>query len=136
MSNTGQNLRTHPETGALAAMDGAINPGTPFISSAAYTNNFAGATTTTLYVLDGPNRKLYIQNPPNNGTLANPVNLTFSFSGANGFDIGGTSGKVYVLLNDEIGVKLYGLNLETGQFGRAVAVPTSSVRGFTLGLGF
>jgi Domain of unknown function (DUF4394) len=136
VSNTGQNLRAHPETGALAAVDGAINPGTPMISSAAYTNNFAGATTTTLYVLDGPNRKLYTQNPPNNGTLTNAVNLTFSFSGANGFDIGGTSGKAYILVNDEIGVKLYGLNLETGQFGRAVAVPTSSVRGFTLGLGF
>ena len=136
VSNTGQNLRAHPETGVIAAVDGAINPGTPLISSAAYTNNFAGATTTTLYVLDGPNRKLYTQNPPNNGTLTNSVNLTFSFSGANGFDIGSTSGKAYVLLNDEVGVKLYGLNLETGQFTRAISVPTSSVRGFTLGLGF
>jgi hypothetical protein len=136
VSNTGQNLRAHPETGAIAAVDAAINPSSALISSAAYTNNFAGATTTTLYVLDGPNRKLYTQNPPNNGTLTNPINLPFSFSGANGFDIGGTSGKAYVLFNDEIGVKLYGLNLETGQFNRAVSLPTSSVRGFTLGLGF
>ena len=136
VSNTGQNLRAHPETGVIAAVDGAINPGTPSISSAAYTNNFAGATTTTLYVLDGPNRKLYTQNPPNNGALTLPLNLPFSFSGANGFDIGGTSGKAYVLLNDEVGVKLYGLNLETGQFTRAVSLATSSVRGFTLGLGF
>ena len=136
VSNTGQNLRAHPETGVIAATDGALNPGSPMVSAAAYTNNFAGATTTTLYVLDGPNRKLYTQNPPNNGTLTNSVNLPFSFSGSNGFDIGSTSGKAYVLLNDEVGVKLYGLNLTTGRFTRSVSVSTSSVRGFTLGLGF
>ena len=52
VSNTGQNLRLNPDTGAIAATDTPLNPGTPTVSAAAYTNNFSGATTTTLYVID------------------------------------------------------------------------------------
>jgi hypothetical protein len=36
---------------------------------AAYTNSVAGATTTTLFVLDSQTDILYRQDPPNNGTL-------------------------------------------------------------------
>lgn len=135
VSNTGQNLRAHPETGVIAATDGAINPSSATLSGAAYTNNFAGATTTTLFVIDGPNRKLYTQNPPNNGTLISALNLPFSFSNSNGFDIGSSSGNAYILLNDEINVKLYKLDLTTGAFTNSVAIPGSMMRGFTLGLG-
>jgi hypothetical protein len=48
VTNTGQNLRLHPETGMVVATDGMLNPGVPFVSAVAYTNNFAGATTTVL----------------------------------------------------------------------------------------
>ncbi|MBL0129849.1 MAG: DUF4394 domain-containing protein [Chitinophagaceae bacterium] len=92
VSNTGQNLRLDPTTGAVAAVDVALNPGVPNVSSAAYTNNFAGAATTTLYAIDNFTSKLYIQNPPNNGTLVEVGSLGVTISGDNGFDIGGTSG--------------------------------------------
>ena len=72
VSNRGQNLRLHPDTGAVAATDGALNyaDGTaPGVVAAAYTNNFAGATATELYVLDARNKTLSLQNPPNDGRL-------------------------------------------------------------------
>ena len=136
VSNAGQNLRVHPETGAVAFVDGNLNPGTPSVSAAAYTNNFAGATTTTLYVLDVLNKKLFIQTPPNNGTLQNVADLQLGFSSANGFDIGGTSGKAFTLLNNEEGTKIYQINLQNGELkaGKNLALPM--VRGFALALGF
>jgi hypothetical protein len=136
VSNTGQNLRAHPETGVIAAVDGNINPGTPSISAAAYTNNFAGATITTLYVMDVLKNKLYIQNPPNNGTLVEVGNISGTFVEANGFDIGGTSGKAFALLNDEGFVKLFQVNLQNAQLNAGTRVSISGVRGFTMGLGF
>ena len=136
VSNTGQNLRAHPETGAIAAVDGNLNPGTPSISAAAYSNNFAGTTATTLYVLDVKNKKLFTQNPPNNGTLVPVGNLSFDYSEANGFDIGGTSGKAYALLDDEGTTRLFQVNLGTAQLNRGIVFPAPVVRGFTLGLGF
>ena len=59
----------HPETGAVAATDGNINPSDPSVAAVAYTNSFAGAATTILYDIDVASNKLYKQNPPNNGTL-------------------------------------------------------------------
>ena len=46
VSDTGQNLRAHPDTGALVLADGALNGAATGAVGAAYTNNFAGATTT------------------------------------------------------------------------------------------
>ncbi len=137
VSNTGQNLRINPETGVIASIDSALNSNSSFnVSAAAYTNNFAGATTTTLYVLDAMSKKLFIQNPPNNGTLVNVANLNISFSDANGFDIGGTTGRAYAVLSNESGLKLYRLNLETGFLTPIRNFTESGARGFTLGLGF
>ena len=136
VSNTGQNLRAHPETGAITAVDLNLNPGTPTVSAAAYTNNFAGTTTTTLYVMDVLKNKLYIQNPPNNGTLVEVGNISGTFVEANGFDIGGTSGKAFALLNDEGLVKLFQVNLQNAQLNAGTRVSISGIRGFTLGLGF
>ena len=136
VSNTGQNLRAHPETGVIAAVDGNLNPGTPSVSAAAYTNNFAGATTTMLFVMDVLKNKLYIQNPPNNGTLVEVGNISGTFVEANGFDIGGTSGKAFALLNDEGLVKLFQVNLQNAQLNAGTRVSISGIRGFTLGLGF
>jgi hypothetical protein len=136
VTNTGQNLRANPENGAIVAIDANLNPGTPSSTAAAYTNNFAGATTTTLYVIDAMNKKLYIQNPPNNGTLVPVGDLDTDFTGSNGFDIGGTSGIAYALLNKEGVVKLYEVNLQTAKLSSGIALPITSVRGFALGLGF
>ena len=137
VSNTGQNLRAHPDLGTIAFVDGNINPSNSSVSAAAYTNNFAGATTTTLYVLDVVNRKLYIQTPPNNGTLQFVANLQSNFSTFNGFDIGGTSGIAYAALSDEKGTKLYQINLTNGQTSFETNLNNiTTVRGFTMGLGF
>jgi hypothetical protein len=76
VSNTGQNLRINPDTGAvtvdgsLAFAVGDANAGTtPHVTAAAYTNSIAGATATTLYTIDVGLGILATQNPPNDGTL-------------------------------------------------------------------
>ena len=88
VTNTGQNLRLNPETGAVAATDGSINGVTgAMISAVAYTNNVAGAATTTLYDIDVTTQKLYKQLPPNNGTLVLVGDLGLQIVGEGGFDI-------------------------------------------------
>jgi hypothetical protein len=135
VSNTGQNLRLHPETGAIAATDLPLNPGTPMVSAAAYTNNFAGATTTVLYDIDHGTDKLYMQNPPNNGVLVEVGALGVNVEEANGFDIGGTTGKAYAMLRVGSSTKLYTVNLSTGGV-TAVGDFAFNVKGFAVGLGF
>ncbi|MFZ1264603.1 MAG: DUF4394 domain-containing protein, partial [Chitinophagaceae bacterium] len=134
VSNTGQNLRLDPTTGAVAAVDVNLNPGVPNVSSAAYTNNFAGAATTTLYAIDNFTGKLYIQNPPNNGTLVEVGSLGVTISGDNGFDIGGTSGKAYAFFNTGSTNKIYTINLTTGAATEFTTIPATT-RAFCVGLG-
>ena len=87
VSDTGQNFRLNPNNGAVAGIDVPLNPGTPSVVGSAYTSNFPGATSTTLYALDSGTDTLLIQNPPNNGTLT-PVGPTgVDFGTAAGFDI-------------------------------------------------
>ncbi len=76
MGSNGANYRMHPTTGAVVATDGTLayaaadpNAGTPpMIATGAYTNSFAGATSTTLYNYDAGLNVLTTQIPPNNGT--------------------------------------------------------------------
>ncbi|QDK82747.1 DUF4394 domain-containing protein [Spirosoma sp. KCTC 42546] len=140
VSNTGQNLRLNPDNGALAATDGNLNPGTPNVTAAAYTNNFAGALTTTLYDIDiRPGSAVLLQqNPPNNGTLVSVGPLGVEVESANGFDIGGATGTAYALLRTGgNSTKVYTINLATGAATAGPTVPGSPiVRGFTVGLGF
>ncbi len=139
ITNTGQNLRLNPNDGSVAAVDGTLNPGTPTVTAAAYTNNVAGATTTTLYDLDtqGATVMLLQQNPPNNGTLVPVGSLGFAAEGATGFDIGGTSGTAYALLRSNGSTRVYTINLTNGSSSPGALLPGNPViRGFTLGLGF
>lgn len=87
VTNTGQNLRLNPITGMVAVVDGSINPSGPAITGVAYTNSFAGATSTTLYDIDVATDKFYIQNPPNNGTVVAVGSLGVQAVGEAGFDI-------------------------------------------------
>lgn len=135
VSNTGQNLRLNPNDGAVAAIDGILSPGTPAITGAAYTNNFAGATTTVLFDIDTQTNRLYKQDPPNNGTLVDVGALGVTASSANGFDIGSTSGTAYALLTVGGVTKVYTINLTTGA-ATAGATLSGTVKAFTLGLGF
>lgn len=82
VSDLEQNLRVNVDTGA-ALVDSSLayvagdtgGGGNPNIVAAGYTNNFAGATSTTLYEIDSIRNTLVIQNPPNAGTLTTVAGL-------------------------------------------------------------
>jgi Domain of unknown function (DUF4394) len=135
VSNTGQNLRLNPITGTVAATDMNLNPGMTSVDAAAYTNNFPGATATTLYDIDFSADNLYIQNPPNNGTLVSVGSLGVNTDAAAGFDIGGISGNAYAILSSGSETKLYSINLMTGSASIISSFPVK-VNGFAIGLGF
>lgn len=135
VSNTGQNLRLNPNDGIIAATDITLNPGSPIISAAAYTNNFAGAASTTLFVIDHNTDKLYQQNPPNNGTLVETGPLGINITGANGFDIGSMSQKAYLMASVGSSTKIYSINTTTGA-ATSVSDYPNTVKAFTVGLGF
>lgn len=135
VGNTGQNLRLDPNTGLVAATDLVLNPGTPNVSAAAYTNNFAGATTTSLFVIDVTTDKLYLQNPPNNGVLTEVGALGINVEAANGFDIGSTTGIAYAIFTVGTTNALYNINTTTGMATKLFDFPKNT-RGFTVGLGF
>ncbi|HWI72383.1 MAG TPA: DUF4394 domain-containing protein, partial [Baekduia sp.] len=98
---TGLNFRINPNTGVAIdgnAVTAGTNPDGPIngvmtgISGAAYTNARPLETVTTLYTLGPATHKLMIQNPPNNGTQTNVMDVTLggtpvSFSAVGGFDI-------------------------------------------------
>ena len=140
VGDNGQNLRLHPETGALAATDGNLNPLTPFVTAAAYTNNFAGATTTVLYDIDtraGQSAGLFRQDPPNAGTLVSIGSLGIEVESTSGFDIGGSSGTAYALLRSGGLTRVHTINLATGAATAGSILPAAvTVRGFAVGLGF
>ncbi|SFD39965.1 DUF4394 domain-containing protein [Massilia yuzhufengensis] len=112
VSNTGQSLRINVDTGATTT-DGAINGGAAntAVTASAYTNSFAGTSATTLYALDSATDTLYVQNPPNNGTLATPVALGVDGGAANGFDIDGRTNMGYAVLTVGGARTLYSINL-------------------------
>jgi hypothetical protein len=105
------------------------------VSAAAYSNNFAGTTTTTLFDINTDNDKLYRQDPPNAGTLVEVGSLGINAEAMNGFDIGSTSGIAYALLTSGGSTKLYTINLTNG-----ASAPLNTfglvANGFTIGLGF
>ncbi len=119
----------------MAATDAALNPGTPAISGAAYTNNFAGSTATVLFDIDATTDKVYTQNPPNNGTLVELGSLGVDAAGEIGFDIGGTTNKAYAMMTVAGATKIYSINTATGAATQVAAFP-NAIRGFAVGLGF
>lgn len=135
VTNQGQNLRLHPDLGTAVFTDGSLNPGTPVVNSAAYSNSFAGATATTLFVLDSGNGMLYTQIPPNDGVLVPVGPLGVSFMEDNGFDIGGTSNNAFAVLTTTAGSGVYSINLMTGAAAKVSDLnfkPTA----MAVGLGF
>ena len=135
VSNTGQNLRVHPETGVVAFTDGSLNPGSPAVTAVAYTNNFAGSTATSLFDIDVATDKLYTQAPPNDGTLAEVGSLGINVDDNTGFDIGGLSNKGYALLSTGSTSKIYSINTTSGKATAIASFPVSG-KGLAVGLGF
>ena len=112
VSDSGQNLRIQVDSGA-ATTDGNINGGAAGakITSAAYTNSFAGTASTTLFVIDAAGGTLYTQNPPNNGTLSVPVALGVTASAVGGFDIDARTNRGLAVLTVGGKAGLYAINL-------------------------
>lgn len=135
VSDSGQNLRLHPDLGTVAAVDSNLNPGSPMVNGAGYTNSFASTTTTTLYVIDSQTNMLYMQNPPNAGTLVPVGALGVDVDVDSGFDIGGSSGVAYGLLKVGGTTSVYSINLTTGAATKARDI-TVQATAMTIGLGF
>lgn len=130
VSDAEQNLRINVVTGAVTVDSmllagnppGSVNP---TIGGSAYSNNFFGATSTTLYNIDYNFDRLVIQSPANDGRLVRVGELLPMGpppGGANlttdmlGFDISGPSGIAFASLTapDGSGTRLYTVNLTTG----------------------
>jgi len=135
VSNTGQNLRLNPITGTVAAIDGNINPVATGVDAVAYTNNFAGATNTTLYDIDYESDQVFVQTPPNNGTLVLIGAMGVRIDEANGFDIGGTTGTAYAVMRSGNKAAVYTINLLSGRATKISDFPLA-VSSFAVGLGF
>lgn len=134
VSNRGQNLRFNPINFSVS-VDGPINIAGAAITASAYTNNFAGTTSTMLFNIDATTDQLYLQSPPNAGTLVAVGSLGINVDATSGFDIGGTSGMAYALLSSAGSTRLYSINTTSGA-ATAISNFSSSVSGFTIGLGF
>ncbi|WP_313598873.1 DUF4394 domain-containing protein [Epilithonimonas vandammei] len=135
VSNTGQNLRLNPNDGAVVAVDMNLSPGMPMIGAAAYTDNFAGTTSTSLFVIDHNTDKLYFQNPPNDGILVERGSLGIDITSSNGFDIGSRSQKAYLLATVGNETKIFTVSTTTGSATMMANYP-NAVKGFAVGLGF
>ena len=121
VGNTGQSLRINVDSGATTT-DGAINGGAAnTVTASSYTNSFAGTSSTTLYALDTTNDTLYVQNPPNNGTLSLPLALGVDAGAANGMDIDARTNLAYAVLTVGGVRNLYTINLA------ATSAPATSV---------
>lgn len=115
-----ENARLIPDTGALAADDTNLTGGAT-IDAVAYTNAFAGATTTTLYALDQATNGLATiggvnGTPSPNGGVVTPVGpLGLTFAGATtAFDIASNNAAFAVLRPTGGALSLYTINLGTG----------------------
>jgi len=130
VSDQEQNLRLNPDSGALAATDGALqyaltdaNAGAqPNVVASAYTGNFAGSQLTTLYGIDSQLDVLVTQGSvgsspvsPNSGTLFTVGALGLDASGEVGFDIS-PSGGVFASITAPGGTssQLYQIQTATG----------------------
>lgn len=137
VSDSTQNLRLHPETAVVAGTDtplayavGDVNFGkTPSVAAAAYNNNFAGATSTTLYVIDAAQNALALQGSvgggpvsPNTGQLTTVGPLDLDVNETMGFDISDCTGLAYATLTTTQGTRFYRINLRTG-----LAVPVGQI---------
>jgi hypothetical protein len=123
VSDADQNLRLNPNDGTVAGSDSPLvyrtgdpNFGAnPNVVGSAYTNNFLGATTTTLYGIDSGTDVLTIQDPPNMGQLATVGPLNFDFSAMTGFEVLDDGTAFAVSDAGASASVLYRINLTTGQ---------------------
>ena len=131
VSDAEQNLRLHPDTGALAGIDAALayaagDPGSgadPSVTAVAYTNSVAGATSTTLYAIDEARDTLVrigslgaAPVSPNSGQLFTVGALGSDAGSATAFDISSATGVAFAAFSPAgaPGTGLYTVDLSTG----------------------
>ncbi|HEU5133774.1 MAG TPA: DUF4394 domain-containing protein [Steroidobacteraceae bacterium] len=164
-TQTGLNFRVNPNNGApvdgnlnnTAAppagtnTDAPINGGATGASGAAYTNSFGQSLTggvTTQYVIDAVTNSLFIQNPPNSGTVSAGVaimigDVPLDFSEVSGFDIpfdvrtstSGApvpSGSAFAALTVAGEQRMYSIDLLTGQ-ATDIGAPSMILSGLAAG---
>lgn len=135
VSDVEQNLQLNPDTGAVVAIDIDLNsPGNPVgnVVAAAYSNNTAGATPTTLYAIDSSNDQLMqigsvggMPMSANGGVLTVIGPLGFDTSTLAGFDIAST-GTAYAALRVGGISSLFTIDLPTGAATQVGAFPAGS----------
>ncbi len=134
VSDAEQNLRTNVDTGATTT-DVALNRAPFAVTAAAYANNFEGTASTTLYVIDTQNDRLFTQNPPNNGTLNDVGALGVDADSINGFEIVGPDTALAALSTASTPSALYSVNLTSGAATLIGAIalpqPTDRITGLT-----
>lgn len=122
VSNSEQNIRINPLTGGLAGTDTVLTP-LGNVVAAAYTNSFAGATTTTLYGIDSAAGTLVLVGSvggtplsPNTGvvTTVGSLGLGTNLNENIGFDISGVTGVAMATITTGGVSNLYSINLSTG----------------------
>jgi hypothetical protein len=139
VSNTDQNMRIDPDTGAVSNIDAGLAYAAseanafanPNVVGLAYTNNAAGATSTTLYGIDSNlDTLIRVGSPggtpisPNSGQLFTIGPLGTDATQLTGFDIlAGGDALVSVAPNNAPLTTLYTINLTTGAARQVIASP-------------
>ncbi len=143
VTDSDQNLRINVDTSATIVDGTLVYTATdiaagqnPAIVAAGYTNNVAGATSTTLYVIDGDRDTLLVQNPPNNGVLTTIGSLGVNVGADTGMDIsptgaafvsytiGGAPSSTLGMVNPTSGA-VTALGTIGGAIIRDIAIPTA-----------
>jgi hypothetical protein len=138
VSDAGQNQRLAPDAGTTLGVDAALNPGMPKVGGAAYTNSSFSATqptATQLYVIDYGSDTVFLQNPPNNGTLTNGQDITgVDVQPRFGWDIAGTKDVGYLAQSDRRGraARLYTVDETTGSTRNVGQIGGRRLRGLTV----
>jgi hypothetical protein len=120
---TGHNFRLDPDTGALLGPDTALNP-FGGVYATAHTNNFAGASATTLFGIRasqaGPALLVRIgdlggaPSPPSAGVVTEigPLGLASAVQDLMGFDVTADGSVFFAAIPDQ--ARFYQVNLQTG----------------------
>jgi Domain of unknown function (DUF4394) len=120
VSDQRQNLRLNVDEGTLLSADKDLNPGMPTVVGAAYANSSFSATkplATQLFVVDSATDRVFLQNPPNDGTLANGRRLGVDVGDDTGWDIAGDDNVGYLATRSpgDRGSRLYTVDPATGR---------------------
>lgn len=123
VGDSDQNIVAHPDLGTANIATttpvayGAGDPNfgaNPNVVHHAYTNSFAGATTTQLYGID-TNLNILVTQANNAGTLGTVGSLGFDATDMGGFDIDGNTNIAYAAFTDTNGsATLHRIDLVTG----------------------